>query len=108
VWGKVMTSYYQTHTTPAAWNPPADLASARVDRRTGKLATSACPGEDVRTEYFVSGSQPTEYCPNHPEGAGGWFGRTLRGLGDWLDGGAPPPPPPPPSRKVKGGFPETH
>jgi hypothetical protein len=58
-----------------------------VDRRTGRLATAACPGEDVVTEYFVEGTAPTEHCPMHPEDFGGWFNRTVRGLGDWLGGG---------------------
>jgi hypothetical protein len=83
--------------------------TAAIDRHSGKLATSACPGEDVRTEYFVAGTQPTEYCPLHPEGVGGWFGRTLRGIGDWLGGGEPNPPPPPPRKqKLRASFPETH
>lgn len=97
VWGRVMTSYYQSHTTPAAWNPPADLVSVTVDGHTGRLATATCPGGDVHTEYFIAGTEPTEYCPLHPEGVGGWFGRTLRGIGDWL-GGAEATPPPPPQR----------
>jgi penicillin-binding protein 1A len=96
VWGRVMTRYYERHTTPAAWNPPAELTSASIDRRTGMLATSACPVEDVATEYFIAGTAPTQYCPNHPEGVGGWFGRAMRGLGDWLGGGQEPEPPPPP------------
>ncbi|HLM68804.1 MAG TPA: PBP1A family penicillin-binding protein [Longimicrobium sp.] len=115
VWGKVMASYYQSHTAPAAWNPPADLVSVSVDRHTGKLSTSACPGGDVHTEYFIAGSEPMEYCPVHPEGAGGWFGRTLRGIGDWLDGSVDDPAPPPPQRikpqqklRVGDRYPETH
>jgi penicillin-binding protein 1A len=108
VWGRVMTGYYERHTIPAGWNPPADLVSVSVDRHTGKLATSACPGTDVRTEYFVAGTAPTEYCPVHPEGVGGWFGRALRGIGDWLGGEPAPPPPPPRKAKRGGGFPETH
>lgn len=109
VWGKVMAGYYQSHTAPAGWNPPAGLLEVNVDRRTGKLATAACPGSDVRTEYFIPGSEPTEYCPVHPEGAGGWFDRTLRGIGDWLGvGGEQAPPPPPRKPKPRAGFPETH
>ncbi|HEX6042375.1 PBP1A family penicillin-binding protein [Longimicrobium sp.] len=111
VWGKVMAGYYQSHTAPAGWNPPAGLLEVNVDRHTGKLATAACPGSDVRTEYFIPGSEPTEYCPVHPEGAGGWFDRTLRGIGDWLGGGSTEPVPPPPPRKPKqprSTYPETH
>lgn len=103
VWGRVMTRYYQNHTTPAEWTAPMGVVSASIDRHTGLLATSACPGEDVHTEYFVPGTEPTQYCQTHPEGVGGWFRRTLRGIGDWIGGGGgaqePPPPPPQAPRK---------
>lgn len=108
VWGKVMADYYESHTSPAAWNPPHGLLHVSVDVHTGKLATAACPGGDTRTEFFIPGTEPTQYCPLHPEGVGGWFGRTLRGLGDWLGGGEPPPPPPPPRLKPRDRWPESH
>jgi hypothetical protein len=40
----------------------------------------------VTTEYFIADTEPLEYCHLHPEHFGNWFGRTLRGLGDWLGG----------------------
>jgi 1A family penicillin-binding protein len=57
--------------------PPAKVTSALVCRLSGKLATSACehaeaasdgPDEHramVYTEYFTSGTEPTEYCDLH-------------------------------------------
>jgi penicillin-binding protein 1A len=86
VWGRVMAGYYRSRPAPAAWSPPADVVTATVDVRSGRLATAACPGEEVRTEYFVQGTVPTEHCPLHPDDFGRWFGRTLRGIGDWLGG----------------------
>jgi penicillin-binding protein 1A len=94
VWGKALASYYQSHRAPTAWTPPADLVTATIDRHSGKLASGGCPGEDVRTEYFISGTEPTEYCPIHPDDFGGWVGRTLRGIGDWISGGTQPQKPP--------------
>ena len=88
VWGKALASYYQNHRAPSAWTPPADLVTASIDRYSGKLATPGCPGEDVRTEYFIPGTEPTEYCPVHPDNFGGWVDRTLRGIGDWITGGS--------------------
>ena len=84
VWGKVLASYYERHGAPTAWTPPSDLASVQIDRSTGRLATGGCPGEQVATEYFLAGTEPTEHCPVHPDDFGGWFGRTMRGVGDWL------------------------
>jgi penicillin-binding protein 1A len=86
VWGRVMADHYQRHAPPAAWAAPAQLVTARVDRTSGALATEECPEEDVTTEYFIAGTEPLEYCHLHPEHFGNWFGRTLRGLGDWLGG----------------------
>ena len=40
-----------------------------IDSKTGGLATNNCPPEDVRIEYFVPGTEPTEYCPLHATGA---------------------------------------
>jgi penicillin-binding protein 1A len=84
VWGRVVSRYYQRHRAPPAWPVPADIAAQPVDRASGKLATGACPGESVGTEYFVAGTEPTEHCPLHPEDDGGWLGRAVRDLGDWL------------------------
>lgn len=42
-----------------AWNtPPAGVASATLDRQTGKLATAATPPDRRYTEYFVEGTEP--------------------------------------------------
>jgi penicillin-binding protein 1A len=87
VWGRVVARYYQKHAVPAAWSVPSDVVAMPVDRTSGKLATAACPGEAVQTEYFIAGTEPAEHCPFHPEDTGGWLGRAVRGLGDWLGGG---------------------
>lgn len=90
VWGKALASYYQNHGAPTAWTAPADLVTASIDRTTGKLAGSGCPGTEVRTEYFIPGTEPVEHCPLHPDDFGGWVDRTLRGIGDWISGGSRP------------------
>ena len=88
VWGRVVAGYYETHAAPSPWAAPADMLRLRVDRRTGAVATGACPHEDVTEEFFIPGTEPTEVCPLHPDGIEDWFGRTVRGLGDWLRGGS--------------------
>ncbi|HEU0013990.1 MAG TPA: hypothetical protein VFQ45_09920, partial [Longimicrobium sp.] len=86
VWGRVMAQHYTRHTYPAAWTPPGDLVGVRVDRASGRLAGSGCPGEQVVTEHYVPGTEPVEVCPLHPDGLGGWLDRTVQGIGDWLTG----------------------
>ena len=66
VWGKALASYYQSHGAPTAWTAPADLLTATIDRHTGKLATGGCPGEDVRTEYFIPGHGADGVLPAAP------------------------------------------
>jgi penicillin-binding protein 1A len=65
VWGRVVADYYRRHPAPAPWNAPPDLQARQIDRRTGFLATPYCPAGDVVTEYFLSGTEPTESCPLH-------------------------------------------
>jgi penicillin-binding protein 1A len=67
VWADLMTQAYLTRATPAAWVAPANVVSAQIDTRTGYLATSQCPYEDVRIEYFLVGTEPRSYCPIHPD-----------------------------------------
>ena len=91
VWGRVVADYYRRHTPPAPWNAPPDLQVREVDRRTGMLATPYCPREDVVSEFFLAGTEPTQSCPLHPDaGFGGdsWLGAAAHAVGDAFSGGA--------------------
>jgi penicillin-binding protein 2D len=46
-----------------AFPKPDTVVSAVIDPTTGFLATTDCPVK--REEFFVRGTQPTEYCPKH-------------------------------------------
>ena len=63
---------------PQWFTPPSTVTSATICRLSGKLATDACRnapllgadgsvqnGSMVYTEYFLRGTEPTEYCPLH-------------------------------------------
>lgn len=73
------------------FEPPQGMIQEVVDAETGQLATPICP--KPMTEYFIAGSQPTEYCQEHggieavQGGGGSWLSR-LFGKGS----GNPPPP----------------
>jgi len=67
VWGTIMEEAYRDRPAPAPWTPPSNVVSAQVDQGTGYLATENCPPEDVRIEYFLTGTEPEEYCPVHPQ-----------------------------------------
>jgi penicillin-binding protein 1A len=68
VWADVMSAAYADRPAPAPWTPPAQgIVQARIDPATGLLATGDCPEDAVRDEYFLTGTEPHDYCPLHPE-----------------------------------------
>jgi membrane carboxypeptidase/penicillin-binding protein len=46
-----------------AFLPPAGVTVAKIDPRSGGLATSACP--QTIEEAFLEGQEPTVRCPLH-------------------------------------------
>jgi penicillin-binding protein 1B len=56
------------------FDPPPGVMAESIDPRSGQLATPACP--ETVTEYFVSGSEPTQYCELH--------GHLAQTPGTWL------------------------
>jgi penicillin-binding protein 1A len=80
VWARTMSAAYATRPPPAGWTPPPSLVSTAVDTRSGGAAVSGCPPADVRTEYFLPGTEPAEYCPLHYRSPS-LLDRLLRGLG---------------------------
>ncbi len=49
---------------------PDTVVAVRIDPSTGYLATPGCPRQ--KEEFYLSGTEPTEYCPIH--GGGGETG----------------------------------
>ncbi len=47
---------------PSPWPLVDGLTTALVDRRTGKLASRWCAEEDQYVEYYIPGTEPTEFC----------------------------------------------
>jgi penicillin-binding protein 2D len=62
IWGRFMRSALANK--PAADFPrPDSVISVQIDPVTGYLAAPDCP--KIREEFYIEGTQPTEYCPNH-------------------------------------------
>ena len=62
IWEKFMRKAVTTR--PAADFPrPDSVVSVGIDPETGYLATPDCPKK--RDEYYLPGTEPTEYCPRH-------------------------------------------
>jgi membrane carboxypeptidase/penicillin-binding protein len=65
IWAAMMKEAYKTKPAPAEWSPPSNVSQIAIDSETGLLATPSCPPGQVRTEYFLPGTEPHEYCPLH-------------------------------------------
>lgn len=68
IWAEMMKAAYRNRAQPGGWTAPADVISVPIDVESGGLATDKCPPENVRIEYFLPGTEPTEYCPLHGGG----------------------------------------
>jgi 1A family penicillin-binding protein len=82
VWGRFMRAVYgggkPELPTPEPWAWPEGIVALSVDRETGRLANEYCP-YNVVTEYFISGTEPSEACTPY---RGGLFGAPPRMPGD--------------------------
>jgi penicillin-binding protein 1A len=65
VWAEFMNYVYERRSPPAGWDTPDGLITRRIDHDTGYLATGWCPQESTSYEWFIPGTEPTEYCPIH-------------------------------------------
>jgi penicillin-binding protein 1A len=47
---------------PEPWAVPPGLSVRLIDRDSGKLGSEWCPAQNQILEYFLPGTEPTEYC----------------------------------------------
>jgi penicillin-binding protein 1A len=80
VWGRFMRDVYNGEEpemeTPEPWTWPEGIVARSVDAETGRLANEWCPN-NVITEYFIAGTEPTDGCSPY---RGGLFGAPIRGV----------------------------
>jgi penicillin-binding protein 1B len=58
---------YREYKNVAEFEAPDGIVTAEIDAQTGQLATGACPQR--RSEVFIAGTQPTDYCRLHGSGS---------------------------------------
>lgn len=61
-WTAFMTEVYRRKPAPPDWPRPVTIVTLGVDAATGLLASPNCPSNQVVTEYFIPGTQPTQDC----------------------------------------------
>jgi penicillin-binding protein 1A len=76
VWGRIVASWQRGKPLPPAWTLEG-LEGHDVDTRTGGLATSGCPQEQVAREWFLPGTAPAADCSEHAGGVAGFLQRAL-------------------------------
>jgi 1A family penicillin-binding protein len=67
IWGRFMRSI-QVAEPNVDFPKPDTAVSVSIDPATGCLATPDCPTN--RTEFYIAGTEPSEYCPEHGAAAG--------------------------------------
>jgi penicillin-binding protein 1B len=68
IWADFMTAALNSHPDWAGdWQMPEGIQQAEIDTHTGKLAGSATPPENRRTEIFINGTAPTIESTTLPE-----------------------------------------
>ncbi len=75
---------------------PDGVVSAQVDISTGALATSSCPGDLVRNEYYLAGTQPVQFCALHSGGVTQYANWEQLPTAPPMDGSSTPVAPAPP------------
>lgn len=68
VWAEFMRRAHEhrEYHNVSEFTAPAGIVSEQIDPASGQLATASCP--QVRTEYFIDGTQPVEMCSMHRGG----------------------------------------
>ena len=62
IWGRFMRSVLAAKPV-VDFTKPDTVVSLSIDPATGFLATPDCPVK--RDEFYITGTEPTEYCPEH-------------------------------------------
>jgi penicillin-binding protein 1B len=70
IWAEFMKRAHQhrAYRNVTQFAIPDGIVSAQIDNATGQLATGSCPPASVRTEYYLAGTAPTQFCPLHQGG----------------------------------------
>ena len=70
IWAEFMKRAHQhrAYRNVSQFNIPDGIVTAQIDNGTGQLATGGCPPTALRTEYYLAGTAPTQFCPLHAGG----------------------------------------
>jgi penicillin-binding protein 1A len=66
-WTTFMKEVYERRPAPADWVRPSGLVTREIDNTTGYRFTPFCPPQTRVWEWFLPGTEPTEFCPVHSQ-----------------------------------------
>jgi penicillin-binding protein 1A len=66
-WTTFMKEVYERRPAPGDWPRPSGLVMRDIDNTTGYRFTPLCPSQARDFEWFLPGTEPTEYCPVHSQ-----------------------------------------
>jgi penicillin-binding protein 1A len=65
-WTAYMGDVYDRRPAPADWQRPDGLENRAIDNSTGyRFVDGFCPQQSRGFEWFLPGTEPTEFCPIH-------------------------------------------
>jgi penicillin-binding protein 1A len=64
-WTATMREIYERRPVPPDWVRPDSLTFAEIDKSTGYKFTPFCPKDEHAIEWYLPGTEPTEFCPVH-------------------------------------------
>ena len=66
VWGIIMKEAHKNLPYKEI-DKPSGVVEAQICAESGKIPTSLCPKDTIKTEFFIEGTVPTELCDFHKE-----------------------------------------
>jgi len=64
IWNQVMKEAHK-NIPPKDFPAVKDIVTVSICSKSGKLPSSVCPAEGIRTEVFIKGTEPVEVCDVH-------------------------------------------
>jgi penicillin-binding protein 1A len=65
-WAGFMREVYERKPAPPDWPRPPGVLAVPIDPATGLRAGVGCLSDSIRTEFFVTGTEPLQECPRRP------------------------------------------
>ena len=69
-WAEFFVNGWRERADGDEWEPPPGMVPVVIDAYTGELGGEWCPA--TQTVWFKPGTEPTEYCHEHPEPTDRW------------------------------------